>query len=144
MKKPHYLFEEKGSFKYSFESVGLQTITKIVEFQPITYSIYNLAFGDFDEINQNYDDEIRSNNQDIHKIFATIFQICNHFFIQNTDKAIYLEGNTPLKQKLYQRIIKNNLSDLENNFIIFGVIGEEYEILDFSKIYDAFVIKLKK
>ncbi len=145
MKQPYYPFEasKEGILKYSFESQGIKIITKVVEFQPITESIYNLAFGDFDENTKEYYDDVRSNNNDIRKVFATIFQISNHFFVQNPNKAIYLEGNTPTKQKLYQRIIKNNIADLENNFILFGVIGEEFESLDFTKNYDAFIIKLK-
>ena len=138
-----FTFTDQNISRYFFDSKGKQIITKIVEFQPITEYIYNLAFGDFDKETETFSDDVRSNNNDISKVFATIFQISNHFFVQNPNKAIYLEGNTPTKQKLYQRIIKNNISDLENSFILFGVIGEEFENLDFTKNYEAFIIKLK-
>ncbi|TAG93501.1 MAG: hypothetical protein EAZ20_01600 [Bacteroidetes bacterium] len=146
MKQPFYdfTFANQNILRYFFDSKGTQIITKVVDFQPINTSIYNLAFGDFNKETQDFDDDVRSNNNDIRKVFATIFQICNDFFIQNPNKVIYLEGNTLTKRKLYQRIIKNNLSDLENNFVIFGVIDEDFEVLDFTKNYDAFVIKLKK
>ncbi len=145
MKQPFYQFIliNENILRYSFESQGTKIITKVVEFQPITELVYNLAFGDFDENTREYYDDVRSNNNDIRKVFATIFQVCDDFFIQNPNKAIYLEGNTPIKQKLYQRIIKNNILDLENNFTIFGVINEKSEYIDFTKNYEAFIIKLK-
>ncbi len=84
MNKPFYSFEElilEGGYAYTFESVGKQgSITKLVFFQEIEPDLYNLALVDFDLATQAIDDMSISDNQDMAKIFATVFRIVTDFF----------------------------------------------------------------
>ncbi len=50
---------------YEFLSEGPKgTIKKVVHYQQLNEHVFNLAFGDWDEVQQEIDDNIRSNNND--------------------------------------------------------------------------------
>ena len=72
----HYaLLSDKKHIVYEFLSEGSQgTIRKVVYFQSIDKTTFNLAFGDWDEKTEKINDKIRSNNRDKDKILATVAQ----------------------------------------------------------------------
>lgn len=61
--------------------------------------------------------------------------------------AISITGNTPLKRKLYNRIIQNNFEDLTQFYYILGVFGGRkanplypfviINLLLFQKLYES-------
>lgn len=144
MNKAFYAFKiDDEDFSYTFVSVGVQgEIVKIIVFQPIQANIFNLLLGNFDPQSGHIDDTEVSNNGDMPKIFATIFQIANHFLEHNPEKLIYVEANTKIKHKLYTRIIRNNLKQIETQYRVFGVLQDEtFEIFKENTEYTAYIIK---
>jgi hypothetical protein len=138
---------EEGAYAYAFTSVGKQgTITKVVYFQEIGTSLYNLAMGDATgDADKPLDDMKVSDNGDMPKVIATVAKILVRFLEQNSAITVLIEGNTPIKKALYQRIIANNIQDLTPLFVIYGVDEEGNITLFNSEIqYHAFVVKLKK
>ena len=58
---------------YEFLSEGPNgTIKKVVYYQRISASVFNLAFGDWNEDEQRINDKARTNNNDRTKVLATI------------------------------------------------------------------------
>lgn len=147
MNRESYDFEkhEDSTYAYAFLSVGAQgTITKVVYFQEISQKIYNLAMGDAtDDADKPIDDMKVSNNGDMPKVMATIAQIMVKFLELKPHVSILVEGNTPTKKALYQRIVTNNIQDLAPLFVILG-IDAEGNILSFDSQtpYEALIIKL--
>ena len=77
MNMEKYLFVSKNNHQvFTFNSCGpKRTIKKVVSFSKIKVwneNIYNLSFGDWDEINQEICDKIISNNGDREKVLATV------------------------------------------------------------------------
>ena len=147
MNRESYSFEkhEDSMYAYAFLSVGKQgNITKVVYFQEISQRIYNLAMGDAtDDINKPIDDMKVSNNGDMPKVMATVAKIMVKFLAQNTHATILIEGNTPTKKALYQRIITNNIQDLAPLFVILGIdVGGNILSFEPQISYEALIIKL--
>jgi hypothetical protein len=148
MDKEHYQYskiqEEGIECMYSFFSIGQQgSIEKIVAFQDMGLLTYNVALADYDRATNTFSDISNSNNFDLLRLFATIFKIANEFLIKNPFCSLYIQGNTPAKMKLYHRIIKNNLIDLENKCIVLGVYEGKPMPFDGSQEYDYFLIRTK-
>ncbi|TAE18172.1 MAG: hypothetical protein EAZ95_05065 [Bacteroidetes bacterium] len=131
---------------YHFTSIGEngKSIEKVVAFQQMNMLLYNLALADYDVENDDYDDNANSNNYDMSKVFATIFRIVRDFLEEYPHYHIYIEGNSPIKKRLYQRIIKGNLISLQNNYSILGVISSEaFEKFTPENEYNGFIIHKK-
>ena len=148
MNRPHYNFEALPPdefYLYRFKSVSLQkSITKLVIFEAIEANIWNMALVDYDEISNTADDFAVSNNQDMPKIFATIAQIIKHFLENLPNSVIYVKGNTALKQRLYQRIVSNNLEDILQFYEVLGVLADEStQTFDKTQIYTALIFQNK-
>lgn len=149
MDKEHYnytkLQQDAEETMYSFFSVGQQgTIEKFVAFQNMGLLTYNVALADYDRTNDTFLDMSNSNNFDLVRLFATIFRIADEFLAQNPYCSLHIKGNTPTKEKLYHRIIKHNLFDLQNKFLVLGVdkTGASH-LFNPSNEYDYFIIRLK-
>ena len=137
---------EDDAYAYAFLSVGKQgDIVKVVYFQEVSQRLYNLAMGDATgNADKPLDDMKVSDNGDMPKVMATVTKIALTFLEKNPHFAILIEGNTPLKKALYQRIIANNIQDLAPIFVILGIDEEgNVSAFDAQTSYQAFVIKLK-
>ncbi len=148
MDKEHYQYtkvqEDEAECMYSFFSIGQQgIIEKVVAFQDMGLLTYNVALADYNREDNTFSDMSNSNNFDMLRLFATIFRISDDFLAKNHFYSLYVKGNTPTKMKLYHRIIKNNLSDLQNKFLVLGVYNGKSEFFDASKEYEYFIIRLK-
>jgi hypothetical protein len=114
MNKEIYNFESH-EFTYTFISEGKKgSIVKMVDFQAISLNVFNLALGDFDPETGFLDAEIASDNGDMPKVLATVWQILKFFLDNFPDKIVYIKGSNELRQKLYNRLIKNNLQIIQN------------------------------
>ena len=147
MKHPRYNYSTSASnLMYVFLSIGKQgTIPKIVMYEEIDDNFYNVAFGDYDPITKEISDEVVSNNGDMVKILATVIGTMQDFFAFYPNAKIMIQGSTPLRTRLYQRIIKNNLSEIATEFKVEALLEEDsvpeypnfdnqYQIFHLSKI----------
>lgn len=148
MEKEHYKYEKltNNTLFYQFVSIGEtgKQINKIVAFQQMSILVYNVALVDYDALTDSYSDDNNSNNFDLGKIFATLFRIVRDFLNENPLLSVYIEGNSLIKQKLYQRILRNNIEDLKNDYVLLGSVdGIKVEPFDTSKDYIGFIIQHK-
>jgi hypothetical protein len=145
MRLEKYITEiDSTSTIYEFVSVSSdRSIKKRVIYQQIDDSnIYNLAFGDVDEMTDELDDTVVSNNGDTEKILATVAATIFSFLNKYPNAIIYAKGSTSGLTRLYKIGISNNLEKLEQNFMVMGyTTDEKWEIYDKQEFYSAFFIK---
>jgi len=74
MSKDKYSLEtDQNKLIFEFFSEGPKgRILKIVEYQPLGGRFYNLAFGDSIESTKDFDDFVRTNNEDTEKVLSTV------------------------------------------------------------------------
>lgn len=106
-------------------------------------SIFNLAFGDWDEEHQSLNDRVASNNNDRQKILATVASTVLEFFRHYSDAVVYAEGSTPSRTRLYQMGISANLSEITQWLEVYGFRLGNWERFRLGRNYEAFAVKIK-
>ena len=144
MKHNFYPFRASKDFlRFTFESESAhKRINKVVEFVLIEDELYNLAFGDLGD-NGMYDDLSVSNNSDMNLVLATVIQTIFNFFEIYPDKKLFFQGSTPARSRLYQIIIAREREQWQEDYVIEGVFGEEREVFQLTRNYNAFILSLK-
>lgn len=110
---------------FSFYSIGLTTIKKIVSFEhEVTFAdrllVYNLILGDELEDGSG-DAEVNSNNGDIFKVLDTVAEILKYFLGNNSNEvAVYIKGADDRRINVYHWKIKRALDKSSINYKIFG------------------------
>ncbi len=110
--------------QYWFVSSGKNgDITKVVTMQTMKRAgRFNLALAD--EINGKLDYKSKTDNGDLDYVFATISEIVIYFTKFFPASEIFITGNTPVKTRLYQMKVSNNLEWINNEFEVFGMTDE--------------------
>ena len=130
---------------YEFESVGPKgNIKKIVQFHRIKgfpSTVFNLSFGDWNELTGKVDDSIASNNYDRDKALATVATTVVEFTAKNPDAVILAEGSTPARTGLYQMNIAKFLNAIERDFILKGLRNSQWERFCVGVNYECFLLK---
>lgn len=130
---------------YWFKSKGLQReVIKIVEIQEMDVeNRYNLSLGDYTNGEVNY--SVISNNRDTKVVMASIALIVEEYTKQHPERELFVIGDTPLKTRLYQMHLSNNLHEIQKEFYVWGQrdIGMEFEIFEKGKQYTSFLVKRK-
>ena len=147
MNKPKYLYKTEDEFTiYEFVSEGSKgRIPKMVEYtETATAGVYNLAFGDFDEITKTINDLSVTNNGDSLKVLATVASTVYAFLDKHPNAYIVATGSTNVRTRLYRMGITNNLAEIKEDFIVYGLsekgTWDEFEI---GEDYEAFLITKK-
>jgi hypothetical protein len=137
---------DSKSLIFEFKSKGTKGIVrKIIQYSPTRIDgVYNLGFGDFDEITGELNDFTVTNNGDTNKVLATVASTVSLFFEKHPNSSVYVEGSTPVRTRLYRIGITNNLLEIRSNFEIYGLVINEWEKFDPKKDYVAFLIRKKK
>ena len=130
---------------FEFVSEGPKgRIQKLVQFTSTNLKdVYNLAFGDKDKTTGKIDDTIISNNGDSEKVLATVTATIYAFTDKYPDAFIYATGSTKSRTRLYRMGITKYLSEVENDFIIFGETKEGWDIFEKDANYFGFLIQRK-
>jgi hypothetical protein len=143
------LIVSPNKLEFKFVSEGpAGKIIKVIQFSQTGYKkIYNLAFGNL-RPDGSLDDQAISNNNDRNKILRTIVTAIHEFYSVYSDKFIFFCGNTPQRNRLYRMALAINLTELRNEFHIYGLIKKDgrLERVNFRTGVDyfGFMIKRKK
>ena len=126
--------------RFEFFSQGPKgKIRKVVKFQQFdSENIYNLAFGDLDEISGIIDFDSRSNNSDRDKVMATVAATVYEFMAVYSNAVVFVEGGTDAKTRLYQMGISKHLSEINLRYVIRGWNGNRWEPFEKGKNYESF------
>lgn len=137
-------FSNAEHTSYEFLSIGPRgTIKKIVHYVEISRGVYNLGFGDWDEVEQKVKDDVRTNNGDREKVLATIASTVFKFTKIYPEAIIFLQGQTLAKTRLYQIGIKANRAKISEIFEIIGFTNGSWEPVKENKNYQAFILRPK-
>lgn len=89
--------DDAEHLRYAFESVGITTIIKIIEYAPVKKFdgriVYNLGFGDLDEKTGTVLDHTNSNNGDVYTVFNTVLHTVPMFFVKFPEAVILVGGS---------------------------------------------------
>lgn len=131
---------------FIFESVGVKGKIKksityhLLRWLPNGIPVYNLGFGDWSEVSQQVDDSIVSNNGDRDKVLATVASTILVFCEKHGRAAIYAEGSSPSKTRLYQMAINAHLEEVQMLFNIFGLVQDKWVVFEPGVNYAAFLV----
>lgn len=132
--------------KFEFHSEGPKgKVKKQVTFKAFKENpkVFNLGFGDVDDKGQ-IDDTAVTNNLDSQKVLATVALTVLKFNKKYTDCYVFVTGSNKTRTRLYRMGITNNLTEIQNDFDIYGFIGQSWEDFQKGRDYEAFLVKKKK
>lgn len=137
---------DSNSLLFEFKSKGPNgVIRKIVQYSPmLSDEVYNLGFGDLDEITGELDDDVVTNNGDTNRVLATVASTVFLFFSKHPDSSVYIIGSNSVRTRLYRIGITKNLFEITSDLEIFGLINNYWESFIPEKDYNAFLIRKKK
>lgn len=108
--------------------------------------VFNLSFGVWDKSRRIIDDKIRTRNDDMLEILATVADSALAFLHKHPGTALYAEGSTLARTRLYQREIAKILDSIPSELCINGLITrDEVGFVEFRPNinYDAFLLSAK-
>ena len=146
MELPRYPLASDGKLTtFEFTSEGPNgRISKLVQFTPTNLKdVYNLAFGDKDHETGKIDDLVISNNNDSEKVLSTVVGTVFAFTDKNPDAWVYATGSTAIRTRLYRMGITKYLSEVSNDFDVFGELDNKWEVFKKGKDYLGFLVKRK-
>jgi hypothetical protein len=146
MNLERYKYITTNNFQdYIFYSEGPKgKIKKVIRYTNVGSDpiIYNLAFGDEDDIGV-VSDSITSNNQDKDKVLSTVANTINTFCDHYGNHFIYAEGSTPSRTRLYQMGIGRLWKEINTDFDVWGYKDGSWQDFKINVNYEAFLVKRK-
>jgi len=146
MKLPRYeLKAERSLMVFEFISEGTKgEIPKLIKYSETNLKdMYNLAFGDKNPETGDIDDKVVSNNGDSEKVLATVVATVYAFSDKYPDSWIFATGSTKARTRLYRMGITKYIDEIKNDFEIYGLKENEWEIFKKEVEYDAFLVRRK-
>lgn len=141
------IIQGPGDSYYEFYSEGPKgRIKKIVRFTLLSEyedNFYNLFLGDWLESEGRASDTSVSDNKDPEKILATVASIVVHFTASKPQAAIFAQGSTPARTRLYQIGITAHILEIDKGFDIHGFREDKWERFQKNKSYEAFLLRCK-
>lgn len=130
---------------FEFISEGPKgAIRKLVQFQETNEAgLFNLAFGDADDVTGELDDLAISNNGDGEKVLATIVAALYAFFEKHPDAFVYATGSTRARTRLYRMGITKFYNEMVDDFFLYGQVGDKFYEFEIGKDYLGFLAQRK-
>lgn len=143
--KRYPYFNSNDYQDYEFYSEGpkgrikkLVTFTRIPNRAPL---VYNLAFGDKNDIGE-LDDTTITDNQDRDVVLATVANTIGEFCNHHGNHYIYVKGSTPSRTRLYQMSIAGLWIEISKEFEVYGLRDNIWrKFIPNNLNYDAFLVK---
>ncbi len=107
-------------------------------------NVYNLAFGDYDEVKDKINDKVITNNGDSLKVLATVASTVYAFSAKYPGAWIFATGSNEVRTRLYRMGITNNLAEIQQDFHVYGMkFDETFEEFIVGEDYLGFLVKRK-
>jgi hypothetical protein len=146
MKKEKYHLKAESEFtRFEFISEGKKgTVRKLIEFQKTNNpEVYNLAFGDFNEKTQEFDDLAITGNGDTEKVLITVVHAVFIFYTKYPDVFVFACGSTEARTRLYRMGITRYYEEMKKDFYLYGQIGDNFVEFEIGKEYEGFLVQKK-
>lgn len=130
--------------QYEFYSEGPRgRFKKMVQYKRMQGEVdsYNLAFGDWDDIINDINDLIVSNNNDRERVLATVANTVISFTELRPEAMVFATGSTPARTRLYRMGIFLNWLTINVLFNVWGYINDKWELYKPNTPYEAFLVK---
>lgn len=142
--KYDYSTEENAElFKFNSEGPKGSIKKLIVYSQMLEEDVYNLAFGDYNELTDSIDDEIITDNKDSQKVLATVVSTLYVFTSKHPNVWVYATGSNSARTRLYRMGITINLQEVLVDFQVYGLSNDTWLAFEKGKEYEAFLVKRK-
>lgn len=129
---------------FGFTSIGPKgNISKVVQYTEIYPDIYNLGFGDKDELTGEINDRVTTDNGDSKKVLATVAFTIYEFTDKFPGAWVFATGSTPGRTRLYRIGITNFLNEISIDFEVYGLRNEKIEQFETGTNYEGFFVKRK-
>ena len=130
---------------YEFISDGPKgEIVKLVKYTKVGIgNTYNLGFGDKIGDTDEFDDMIVTDNSDGLKVLSTVAGTIYSFTDAYPKSMVFAVGSTPSRTRLYRIGISNNLSEIKEDFNVFGYLKNQWTPFEKNQNYEAFLIVRK-
>lgn len=141
----YQLKSEEEFTRFEFISEGPRgAIRKLIEFQQTTEpETYNLAFGDKHPLTGGIDDLTVSDNGDTEKVLATVVAAAYTFLDNHRTAYVYAQGSTKARTRLYRMGITRFYEDMEQDFHLYGRVGEDFVEFESGVEYEGFLAQRK-
>lgn len=136
--------DDYKTFEFISEGPNGQFRKTVQYLETETAGIYNLGFGVKNELTNEIDDLIVTNNGDSKKILATVVKTLFVFTDHYPDALVMATGSTLARTRLYRMGITNNLLLIERDFQVYGYKDNEWVKFEKNEPYDAFLVMRKK
>ena len=145
MHLPRYEYKTNTGFlDYEFITEGPKgKIKKVVRYTQIDDFVFNLAFGDLDEVTGEINDAAVTNNDDSRKVLATVAATVYDFTNQYPGSLVVAKGVTQSRTRLYRMGITNYRKEINADFEIYGLKDKTWEEFTERRDYEAFLIRRK-
>lgn len=129
--------------RFEFDSIGKKVIPKVIVLSSTDLPrIYSLTLANL-LADGSLDDTTVSDNGDMEKILATVFQCMAAFLDDHPTSIVAFAGSSESRTRLYQIAIARELEEASNRFNIWGLTQDVIEPFQRSKAYDGFMVSLK-
>ena len=135
--------ENYVSFEFISEGKNGRIQKKIIFTFIEGLNVWNLGFGDVDDITGEINDLAKSDNGDSEKILATVAQSAVIFTNYHPNSLIFAEGSTPIRTRLYRIGISQNFEEISETFLVWGLLENEWHLFEKNTDYQAFLVKRK-
>ncbi len=135
--------ENYVSFEFVSEGRNGKIQKKIIFTLIEELNIWNLGFGDVDNVTGEIDDLVKSDNGDSKKVLATVAQATMIFTKYHPKSLVFAEGSTPIRTRLYRIGISQNFEEISETFLIWGLLDDEWHPFEKNTDYQAFLVKRK-
>jgi hypothetical protein len=130
----------KNSYYFNCEGRN-GNVMKCVRFDEMELEgVFNLALMDFTDEDE-WSDKARTSHKNEKAVLQTVALIVEDFLSIHPHITISFAGNTAVKQRLYNRVITNNIHIFSASYEIYGVIGDVSETFIKNSFYNRFEIK---
>lgn len=141
------IISDSSCLSYKFISIGPKgEIKKYVFYRKIQVAnetIFNVSFGDWDEIAGVINSQVITNNNDTSKILFTVYQTIILFTSRFPNVSILIVGSTNSRNRLYQMAINGNLTEIQKYFDLEGFKNGAWETYKKGVNFQAFLAKRK-
>ncbi len=136
----------EDKLQYRFISKGAENdIVKLVVYEYVEDDRWNLAFGDANADESDFDDTVISNNQDMRRVIQTIFATGLVFSAAYPERKIYIEPVDRKRKLLYNRVFQEKQVAIEEFYTIEGIFltEDKQEKYEAHTIYEGFLLTKK-
>lgn len=103
---------------------------KVIHFTRLDSSeadIYNLGFGDFNEVTGKINDLNVTNNADRDRVLGTVAKSVLFFLHSYPDSRVVFKGSTPARTRLYNIEISKHWENVKNLVLVEGLTSRGWE-----------------